>query len=338
MADLISLWTIFRVLVFPGFTFIFIFAMFCEWIERKIKARMQNRRGPMTTGYAGLLQPWADFVKLLTKESVTPKNSRSFLFRIAPLMAFSVTFFALFFLPIDGQNIVPDSAFNGDLILVLALLSVANFFLFLAGWSSNNPYSKIGGARVMLLTLGYDIPFFILALAPALLGNSLSIAGIVTAQATLFPYLPFALYAPWVLVLFIVALQAQLEKDPFDIPHAESEVVGGPETEYSGASLAILKLSKNVQCVLGASIITDLFLGGPNGPVLFGLTALFGTIWFLLKVIIIVIVIEYIACIFARVRIDQVLSLNWRILMPLAIIAIVPVIFIAMWLNGVAVP
>ena len=187
----------------------------------------------------------------------------------------------------------------------------------------------------MLLTLGYDIPFFILAFAPALLGQSLSISTIVTAQPL---FHPFAIFAPWVLVLFMITLQAQLEKDPFDIPHAESEVVGGPKRNIAGRSLAILKLSKDVQVVLGASIIADLFLGGPNGPVLFGLTALFGTLWFLLKVIAIVIVIEYIACIFAQVHIDQVISLNWRILMPLSILAIVPVIFIAMWLNGVVIP
>ncbi|MGB9778867.1 MAG: NADH-quinone oxidoreductase subunit H, partial [Candidatus Bathyarchaeales archaeon] len=120
---------LFRVLVFPGFTFILFFTMFCDWVERKIEARMQNRMGPTYTGPAGVLQPFADFIKLLTKEDIIPFNVKDFVFKLAPILSFSIFVFAFVFLPIDGANIIFNSNFEGDLVLVLTLVSIANFFL-----------------------------------------------------------------------------------------------------------------------------------------------------------------------------------------------------------------
>jgi len=319
---------IFRVLIFPGFTFILLFTMFCDWVERKIEARMQNRIGPTYTGPAGILQPFSDFIKLLTKEDMVPSNTKILVFKFAPIISFSVFVFALFFLPIDGANVIFNSSFEGDLIFVLALVSVANFFLFLSGWSSTNPYSAIGATRVLTQFLGYDIPLFILALTPAFLANDLSISTIASSQAV-----PFALLIPWAFALFIFTLQAELEKDPFDIPHAETEIVGGYETEYSGRRLAFLKLAKDVQIVLGAVIVVELFLGGPYGPVFLGLPTFWYTLWFILKVLFVVMITEYLTCIFARLRIDQVLVVNWRVLIPLSILSLVATVAVAFWLN-----
>jgi NADH-quinone oxidoreductase subunit H len=319
---------IFRVLIFPGFTFFFLLTLFCDWIERKIEARMQNRIGPTYTGPAGILQPFADFIKLLTKEDVVPRNTKSFVFTFAPVLSFSIFVFALFFLPIDGTNVIPYSSFEGDLIFVLALVSVANFFLFLSGWSSTNPYSTIGATRVLTQFLGYDIPLFILALTSAFLANTLNISSIAASQ-----HVPFALLIPWAFVLFIITLQAELEKDPFDVPHAETEIVAGYETEYSGRRLAFLKLAKDMQIVLGAVIVTELFLGGPYGPMFFGLPAFWYTLWFILKVLFVVLVTEYLTCVFARLRIDQVLAVNWRMLMPLSILSLAATVAVAFWLN-----
>jgi len=317
----------FRVLVFPGFTFIVLFTMFCDWVERKFEARMQNRMGPSFTGPSGILQPIADFIKLLTKEDITPCESKRNVYRFAPILAFSVLVFALCFLPIDGNSIIPGVGFAGDLIFVMALVSVANFLLFLAGWSSSNPYSAVGAARVLTQFLGYDIPLVVLALAPAFLAKSLTIATIVSSQ-----WLPFAILAPWAFVLFIITMQAELEKDPFDVPHAESEVVGGHETEYSGGKLAFLKLARDVQIVFGAGLITVLFLGGSNGPVPFGfLPQFWGTLWFVLKVLGIVVVSEYMTVLFARLRIDQVVRANWRIILPLSVLSLILTISLAYW-------
>jgi NADH-quinone oxidoreductase subunit H len=319
---------IFRALVFPGFSFIILLTFLCDWVERKIEARMQNRMGPTYTGPAGILQPFADFVKLLAKEDIVPRNSRSVVFRFAPILSLSMFVFAMFFLPIDGSNVVLNSGFQGDLILVLVLVSIANFFLFLSGWSSSNPYSEIGATRVLTQFLGYDIPLSILAICPALLASALSISTIAASQR-----IPFVFLIPWAFVLFIITLQAELEKDPFDIPHAETEIVGGYETEYSGRRLAFLKLAKDVQIVLGAVLVVELFLGGPYGPVFVGLPEFWYTLWFVLKVLLVVAITEYLTCIFARLRIDQVLAVNWRVLMPLSLLSLAVAIGVAFWLN-----
>jgi NADH-quinone oxidoreductase subunit H len=320
-------WFFFRVLVFPGFTFLFFFTMFCDWIERKIEARMQNRMGPTFTGPAGILQPFADVVKLLTKEDIVPSGAKKTVFRLAPILSFSIIIFALSFLPIDGAAIIPNSSFSGDLIFIMALITLANFFLFLSGWASANPYGDIGAARVLTQFLGYDIPLILLALAPAFLAGSLTISAIASSQ-----YLPFIVLAPWAFVLFVITLQAELEKDPFDIPHAESEVVGGLETEFCGGKLAFLRLTRDVQIVFGAALVVELFLGGPYGPVFFGPPALWYFLWFVLKLLGVVVITEYVTCLFARLRIDQVLTTNWKVLLPLSVLSLTLTIAVATWI------
>ncbi len=323
---------IFRVLVFPGFTFILFLTMFCDWVERKIEARMQNRVGPKFTGPAGILQPFADFIKLLTKEEIVPRDAKKTAFRFAPILAFSVVVFAICFLPVDGACIIPNSAFAGDLIFVTALITVANFLLFLSGWASASPYGAIGAARVLTQFLGYDIPFFLLALTPAFLAQSLSIASIAARQ-----YLPFILLAPWAFVLFVITLQAELEKDPFDIPLAETELVGGVETEYCGGKLAFLHLTKDVQIVFGAALVVELFLGGPYGPVFFGLPAFWYSLWFVLKLLAVIVISEYLTCLFARLRIDQVLTVNWKVLLPLSVLSLILTVALATWVYPLVV-
>jgi NADH-quinone oxidoreductase subunit H len=324
---LFDLYFVFRVLVFPGFTFLFFFTMFCDWVERKIEARMQNRMGPTFTGPGGILQPFADVVKLLTKEDIVPRGAKKTVFRLAPILSFSIIVFAISFLPIDGAAIIPNSSFAGDLIFVMALITIANFFLFLSGWASANPYSDIGASRLLTQFLGYDIPLVILALTPAFLAGSLTIASIAAGQ-----YLPFIVLAPWAFVLFIVTLQAELEKDPFDIPHADSEVVGGLETEFCGGKLAFLRLTRDMQIVFGAALVVELFLGGPYGPVFFGLPEFWFFLWFVLKLLAVVVVTEYVTCLFARLRIDQVLTANWKVLLPLSILSLTLTIAVATWI------
>jgi NADH-quinone oxidoreductase subunit H len=327
---MIDLLLIFRILVFPGFTFILFLTLFCDWVERKLEARIQNRVGPMVAGPGGILQPLADFIKLLTKEDIEPRDTKKLVFRFAPLAAFALMVFALCFLPIDGASVlstgttISTSGFSGDLIVILAFATIANFLLFLAGWASCNPYGTIGSARVLTQFLGYDIPLYILALTPAFIAGTLTI-GVIAAS---FPYI---LLAPWAFVLFVITMQAELEKDPFDVPHSESEVVGGLETEYTGAKLAFLHLTRDVQVVFGSALIVTLFLGGPSGPVFFGLDWLFHTIWFVVKLLIVVVISEYITTVVARLRIDQVLTGNWKILLPAALISLMITVALVTW-------
>ena len=282
--------------------------------------------GPTFTGPGGILQPFADVVKLLTKEDIVPRGAKKTVFRLAPIISFSIIVFAISYLPIDGAAVIPNSSFDGDLIFVMALITIANFFLFLSGWASANPYSDIGASRLLTQFLGYDIPLVILALAPAFLAGSLTIATIASSQ-----YLPFIILAPWAFVLFIVTLQAELEKDPFDIPHADSEVVGGLETEFCGGKLAFLRLTRDMQIVFGAALVVELFLGGPYGPVFFGLPGLWYFLWFVLKLLAVVVITEYVTCLFARLRIDQVLTANWKVLLPLSMLSLTLTIAVATW-------
>ncbi|MGD6805978.1 MAG: complex I subunit 1/NuoH family protein [Candidatus Bathyarchaeia archaeon] len=327
---MIDLLLIFRILVFPGFTFILFLTLFCDWVERKLEARIQNRVGPMVAGPGGILQPLADFIKLLTKEDIEPRDTKKLVFRYAPLVAFSIMVFAMLFLPIDGASVlstgtsIATSGFSGDLIVILAFATIANFLLFMAGWASANPYGTIGSARVLTQFLGYDIPLYILALTPAFIAGTIQIGAI----AASFPYI---LLAPWAFVLFVITMQAELEKDPFDVPHSESEVVGGLETEYTGAKLAFLHLTRDVQVVFGAALVVELFLGGPSGPVFFGLDWLFYTLWFVLKLLIVVVISEYITTVVARLRIDQVLTGNWKILLPAALLSLMVTVALVTW-------
>jgi NADH-quinone oxidoreductase subunit H len=295
-------------------------------MERKIEARIQNRVGPMVAGPGGILQPLADFIKLLTKEDIQPRDAKRTVFQFSPLLAFTIMMVATCFLPIDGASVLSTNGFNGDLIIILAFVTIANFLLFLSGWASCNPYGSIGSARVLTQFLGYDIPLTLLALSPAFIAGSLQIAVIAQSQV-----LPFILLVPWAFVLFVITMQAELEKDPFDIPHADSEVVGGLETEYTGGKLAFLHLTRDVQIVFGAALVVELFLGGPYGPVFFGFPAFWYSLWFVLKVLAVVIVTEYITTVFARLRIDQVLSANWRILLPSAILSLILTVAMVTW-------
>lgn len=333
MIDFILL--IFRILVFPGFTFLLLLTLFCDWMERKIEARLQNRVGPMVAGPGGILQPLADVIKLLTKEDITPRDAKKTVFKFAPMVAFTIMVFALCFIPIDGASVLSVKGFSGDLIVILAFGTVANFLLFLAGWASCNPYGTIGSARVLTQFLGYDIPLFLIALTPAFIAGSLQIANIALFQST--HIFPFILLAPWAFVLFVITMQAELEKDPFDVPHAESELVGGLETEYTGAKLAFLHLTRDVQVVFGSALVVELFLGGPYGPVFFGASWFWYTLWFVLKLLVVVTISEYITVVFARLRIDQVLSGNWRILLPAALLSLMLTVALVTWVYPLVV-
>lgn len=323
---------IFRILVFPGFTFLLLLTLFCDWMERKIEARIQNRVGPMVAGPGGILQPLADFIKLLTKEDIEPRDAKKTIFKFAPLLAFTIMVFAFCFIPVDGSNVFSTSGFSGDLIVILAFATISNFLLFLAGWASCNPYGTIGSARVLTQFLGYDIPLFLIALTPAFIAGgvgALQIANIASLQAGTF--LPFIIMAPWAFVLFVITMQAELEKDPFDVPHSESELVGGLETEFTGAKLAFLHLTRDVQVVFGSALVVELFLGGPYGPVIFGPSWIWYTIWFVLKLLVVVLISEYITTVVARFRIDQVLSGNWRILLPAALLSLMLTVALVRW-------
>lgn len=302
-------------LVFPGLLFLFALAWFYEWLDRRFFARLQNRYGPIYTGSHGLLQPLADFIKLLAKEDIEPAAVDKPLFRGVPILILTLPLTALFLIPISGVNAFIH--FEGDLIFTIFIMSLIAILAFLGGWSSTNRFGTLGGLRAAMQILGYEVPLAIVLIGPAIVARSLSISKIVEWQAT---------YGLWTIVLTpvgfgiaILAMLAELERIPFDIPQAETEIVAGWQTEFSGRKLALMRLALDLEAVLAAGLITSLFLGGPSGPI----ALIPGIVWFLIKSTLVVLILSNLRALFARFRIDQMISGSWKYLVPLAILQIV---------------
>ncbi len=317
--------TVFYILVYPGLLFLFSYATFCEWVDRKVYARLQNRFGPLYTGPQGILQPLADFIKLMSKEDIVPREADAVMFTALPIVILAVVCSAAMFLPIGGfvTDAVTSHSFPGDLIVMVFLLTIPTLIFFLAGWYSSSSFSVIGGTRVITMLFGYEVPLLLAVLSPAILANSWRLADI----ARFYQTQPVLLLPNLIgFVVALIALQAKLERVPFDIPHAETEIVGGTFVEYSGKKLAFFRLAIDIEMVVGSGLIATVFLGGFPGGFLPGL------VFFLVKTLLIVILLSIVRAIFSRIRIDQVISFSWRYLVPLSIVQI----FIVIFLKGLA--
>jgi NADH-quinone oxidoreductase subunit H len=305
------------ILVFPGFAFQFVFSTYLEWMDRKFYARMQNRRGPLYTGYNGMLQPLADILKLFFKEDIVPAKADRFMFSFMPILGLAAVVTAGLYLPV--WNFTSYNSFEGDLIVVLYLLSVPTLVLFLAGWFSVSPYSLIGATRVLTQLFAYEVPFFLALLTPAVVAGSWQIQKIAAFPLSSGPWwvIPVQVIA---FVVALLTLQAKLERVPFDIPEAETEVVGGPLTEYSGKKLAMFRIQKDILMLVGSAFIGALFLGGFGGGVWIGGLQL------MIKTSIVVFLLSVIRAGFARIRIDQIVTFSWRYLAPASLIQLLIVL------------
>jgi len=302
-----------RILVFPGAVFLFALAFFYEWVDRKFFARLQNRYGPLHTGPHGILQPIADFLKLLSKEDITPHASDKLMFILTPIFFLALPLTTLFVIPILSQTSL--IAFEGDLVFVLFAFTLIIITVFLAGWSSINRFSTIGSMRAVLQMLGYEIPMGLVTVGTAIAANSLSISRIVEWQSLNFWLI---LLQPLGFAIFTVCLLAELQFVPFDIPEAETEIVAGWRTEFSGRKLALLRLGKDLELVLASALITSLYLGGSQQFWLIPPIVLF-----LVKTTFAVMLLSLLRALFARFRIDQMLSGMWKYLLPLATLQII---------------
>jgi NADH-quinone oxidoreductase subunit H len=322
-----------QALVFPGLLFILTYALYAQWVLRKVAARLQNRIGPLHTGWKGILQPLADFIKLLVKEDVTPAAADRTVFDYAPLIIFALPLAATFLIPIQsitnlwGFN--PVASFEGDLIMVLFLMSVIVLAIFLGGWGSGNMYGAVGATRVALMMLAYEIPLGLVAIGPAIMAQSLSIRRIVDWQISSVntflagPSLQGIVLAGVLSIglgIYIVCLLAELELRPFDMSEAETEIVHGWQVEYSGKKLALLNAGHDIKVVLAASLLTSLFLGGPSGPFL---PPIF---WYIIKTTFCVLMLSNLSVLFARFRIDQLVSGAWKYLVPLAVLQVMAIV------------
>jgi NADH-quinone oxidoreductase subunit H len=305
-----------QALVVPGVLFLLTLAFVAEWIDRKTVARLQNRVGPRYAGAAGILQPLADFIKLIAKEDITPSQSDRPVFHLAPIALLTLTLTPLFLIPM--VNLSALVAFEGDLIILMFITTLIALTMFIASWASTNRFSTIGGVRLALLMLGYEIPLTVAAIGPAIVAESLSISRIVEYQSNT---LWFAVSQPLGFAVLIVCVLAELQLVPFDIPHAETELVAGWFVEFSGKKLALLRLAKNFELVLAASLMTALYLGGPSGPGVLPWN-LQRPVYFLVKSLTCLLVLANLRALFARFRIDQVLQGAWKYLTPLALLQV----------------
>lgn len=321
-----ALRTVLYLLVYPGILFLFVYSTFSEWFDRKVYARLQNRMGPTHTGRFGLLQPVADFVKLLSKEDIVPEAADKGLFNALPAVALAVVSTAALLLPVWNFDLAAPgwTSFSGDIIVLLYLLSLPTLILFLAAWSSTSLFSTIGGARVLTMLFGYEVPLFLAVLSPALLADSWRLAEI----AAFYQRRPVLLLANLLgFLVALVAVQAKLERCPFDIPDAETEIVGGTFTEYSGKKLAIFRLTFDIEMVVASGLLAAVFLGGFPGGLLLGFAH------FVVKTLFVIFLLSLIRALTSRIRIDQVISLSWKVLAPLALVQLLVTILLKGFLK-----
>lgn len=306
--------SILQVIVFPGALFLLVLAFFYEWINRKFFARLQNRYGPMYTGPWGILQPFADFLKLLSKEDIMPITADTLLFSLAPVFYSVLPLTAMFIIPVASQAGL--ISFEGDLIFVLFIFTLIVVTIFLSGWCSMTRFSVIGGVRAALQMLGYEIPMALAIVGPAIVAKSLSISGIVKWQQSNMIW--NVLLQPLGFAILVICLLAELGYVPFDIPEAETEIVAGWQTEYSGRKLALFRLGKDLELVFVSALLVSLYLGGPQ-PV----WIVPSIVIFLIKTIAVVLLFTLLRAVFARFRIDQMISGMWKYLLPLAILQMI---------------
>jgi len=283
-------------------------ALFLIWMERKVSAHMQLRPGPMEVGWHGAIQTVADAVKLMGKELITPEEVDKPIFWLAPIVIFLPVLLSFLVIPFSETWIIKD--LNVGIILILGFSTLAVLAILMAGWSSNNKYSVFGAIRSVAQNVAYEIPLLITVMSIILMVGSFKLSDIVAAQSRYW----FVAVQPLAFILYIICATAETNRAPFDLPEAESELVAGFHTEYTGMRFALFFLAEYTNMFIVSAIATVLFLGGWRGPFLPGV------IWFLLKVYAIIFVLMWFRWTFPRVRFDQLVTFAWKILIPLAFV------------------
>ncbi len=288
--------------------FVVLNSLVLTWAERKVAGHMQRRIGPKEVGPYGLFQPLADALKLLGKEILTPGQVEKPLYFLAPVIVFIPVLVAFVVIPFNAVLQVRD--INVGILVVLAFSSLSVLSILFAGWGSNNKYALIGAIRSIAQNIAYEIPLLLSLLPVIMMTNSLSLKDIVEAQKNLW----FVCYQPLAFIIYFIASVAETNRTPFDLPEAESELVAGYHTEYSGMRFALFFLAEYSNIFIVSAIATTFFLGGYQGPFLPGI------LWFLIKSYALVFVIIWFRWTFPRVRFDQLLNFSWKVLIPLTFI------------------
>ncbi len=293
------------------FTVISLAAIILVYVERRISAYMQVRIGPNRVGPWGTLQTVADMIKLMSKEDIMPQGADKWLWILAPVLLFIPAVAAYVVIPFDNKAIFADISIG--IFYFIAISSQATLPFFMAGWASNSKYALVGGMRTVAQMLSYEIPMIFSILGVVMLVGSMRISDIVAAQEGVW----FICLQPIAFVVYVIAATAETNRTPFDLVESESELVAGPFTEYSGMRWALFFLSEYANLLAVSAMATTLFLGGWNGP------WLPGWLWFLLKIGFMVFIFMWFRWTFPRLRVDQLMSFGWKILLPLALANVV---------------
>lgn len=314
LAVAIAIPILFVVAVYPA-----IFA-YTTLVERKALGRVQNRLGPNRVGRWGILQPLADGLKLLTKEDIVPRDADKFTHFLAPVIAVipSVLLFAI--VPV-GPGLVPVNL-NIGILFAFAISTASVLALFMGGWASRNKFSLLGAMRAVAQVVSYEVPMVMAAVAVVMAAGSLSTVDIVNAQKGC-----WFVFTPWGFVgfvLFAIGAMAESARTPFDIPEAESEIIAGYHTEYSGFKFALFQLGEYLAAIAMAGITVTMFLGGYRGPGcdLPYVGVVISMFWFFLKLGCMILLNIWIRGTWPRVRVDQLLGFAWKIMLPMSILNI----------------
>ena len=294
-------------------TLIALIVMLLVWAERRIVAYMQGRLGPNRVGPGGLLQSVADALKLLTKEIIVPYQADRVPFMLAPLVVLVPSLAVWSLIPWGPGLSVTD--INVGVLAILALGTVPTLGILMAGWSSNNKYAMLGGMRNAAQLISYEIPMVLTIMVPVLMAGTMSLRGIVEAQSGLW-FAAFLPFGPIALLMFIIVGLAEVNRSPFDLPEAESEIVAGFHTEYSGMAFALFFLAEYANSWALSAMASILFLGGWNGPVLPPF------LWLLLKTSLMFFVVVWVRGTLPRLRYDQLMRFAWKVALPIALFTV----------------
>ncbi|HSO71513.1 MAG TPA: NADH-quinone oxidoreductase subunit NuoH [Thermodesulfobacteriota bacterium] len=281
---------------------------FLVLVERKVAGHIQLRPGPMEVGPHGLLQTLIDAVKLLGKEMVTPQSTDKLIFFLAPIIVVAPAF--VVFVPIPFSPMMQVKDVNVGILLIFAFSSISVISILMAGWSSNNKYALIGAVRSVAQNVAYEIPLLLATMSVIIMTNTFKMGEIVQAQSPVW----FIFYQPIAAIIFFIATTAETNRAPFDLVEAESELVSGFHTEYTGMRFSLFFLAEYTNMVIAAAMFTVLFLGGWHGPLFPGM------IWFLIKTYFLIFVVMWARWTYPRIRFDQLMNFAWKVLIPFSLV------------------